>query len=246
MVTTSSKVGNVCKHNESNARLKTSLATLSDEMFQEISTHLSESRDVRAFQKVLVRMDIHALDHLVPVLDRIDGYLIENVQREANLQKFVQAASYGDLPALQWLHSVIRKDGPHVYRAFEQAAVYNKLEVAKWLHLTYGLTLEHVRGNGNYVLRMAARGGLLLILQWLYETFGLTPQDARCQQNEPLRLACGNGNLNTAKWLVSTFGLTAEDAKAVYNHTFLWTRSSRHKKITRWLKATFGITQDGV
>lgn len=223
---------------------------LPDEMFHEISTYLPESEDVRAFQKVLFGMDIHALDHLIPILSRIDEYRPTDyrVARWATeLEgKFIEAASRGDLPALQRLHGIIREDRGHVYLAFREAVAQNKLQAVQWLHLTYGMSPVHVRQECNHVFSSAVRRGSLLMMQWLHETFGLTAKDARCLQNEPLRLACGLGHLDTAKWLVSTFGLTAEDAKAVDNDAFRWAQTNRHKEVTEWMGATFGITAETV
>lgn len=114
--------------------------------------------------------------------------------------------------------------------------------VGKWLMEHFNIPAAALRGNDDYAMRTAVDDGKLEKVRWLANVTDITPANVRQDRNEMLRKSCEYGHLDVAKFLTDRYGLTKEDAQDNGNYAFRMACANGHLDVAKWLVDHFKLT----
>src|SRR6185437_5935814 len=97
------------------------------------------------------------------------------------------------------------------FRLLRAACASGNVHIVQYIHAAFGVTKEHIEGNGCHAFWIACYHGHVNLVRWMFSTF--QPVD---WQDNYLAGACAQGQLEVVKYLCLVFNLTAEHIKS--NH----------------------------
>lgn len=130
--------------------------------------------------------------------------LTEQIAKSSNCCFFQNAAIYGHLGALQWLHREFPLTPSEAANCLSSevlfvVALYNNLEVFRWLHKQFHYTAEHIKQRECTIFKTLIENGHLKLLQWIQEEFPHSIDDVA-----RTRFDCCDPKV--AEWVQKTFG----------------------------------------
>lgn len=145
---------------------------------------------------------------------------------------------------------VVNVPEEHQVEALGIAARHSDVEMVRWLTERFGLTVQHVRWDGNELLRRACEAANLDTIKWIADHFQLTAEDARANGNEVLHGTCENRTpigLRTAQWLADRFNLTSADLLSDAGETLLKAcRGELSRELMQWMVERFDLTVEDI